>query len=88
MLLYFAIKTMKVSGPNLVTHLEQTPIVEWCAVRFKSKDIYIKDMSLEEIGPCACNVLTVLGSIVFVNRGCGAGGTCMIILLELKSSLR
>ena len=73
MLLYFVIKIMKVRGPNLVTHLEQTPIVEWCAVRFEYKHIHKKDMSLEETGPCACNLLTVLGSLVIVNWGCGAG---------------
>ena len=43
------------------------------AVRFEYKHIHKKDMSLEETGPCACNLLTVLGSLVIVNRGCGAG---------------
>jgi hypothetical protein len=83
MLLYFVIIIIKVSGPNLATHLEQTPIVE---LNLRT-DLKINP-SLEEIGPCACNLLSLLGSIVIINQGCGAGGTYMIILLEINYLLR
>ena len=75
-----AILIIKVSGPNLVTRLEMTPIVEWCVIRFKSKNKHQKKMSSKEIRPCTCNLLTMPGSIVIINWGCGARGTYTIIL--------
>lgn len=39
----------KVGGPNSVTHLKRTPIVEWC-VWCGSKNGHQKYMSGEEIG--------------------------------------
>ena len=47
----------KTSGPNLVSHLKQTPIFECCVVRCES--IYLK-----ESGLCAQNLLTILSSRV------------------------
>ena len=49
----------KVDAPNLVTYLNQTPIFEWCVARFGSKNGYPKDMSLEEIGLRAENMIII-----------------------------
>jgi hypothetical protein len=48
--------------PKLVTYLNQTPIFEWCVVRFGSKNGYPKDMSFEEIRLHVENMMTILGS--------------------------
>ena len=42
----------RVSGPNFITHLYQTPAIEWCVVRCESKKGHQKDiLCLKEIGP-------------------------------------
>ena len=48
------------SGPYLVTHLNHTPIFEWCVVRCESKIGYQKDICLKEIQLHAHNLLAIL----------------------------
>ena len=64
-----------VSGPNLVTYLNQTPILEWCLVRCGFKNRHHEDiMCLKEIGLCVQIFLTILGPTVNI-----IGGTYMVI---------
>ena len=60
----------KVSGPNLVAHLNWTPIIEWHVVRCGSKNIHQKDVTcFEQTGLFAQNLLTILCSIVNIIKG-------------------
>lgn len=47
-LLYISHQTQntftKVSGPDLITNLDQTPMIEWCMVRCASKEDHEKDV--------------------------------------------
>lgn len=46
------IMLLGLSGPNFITHLYQTPAIEWCVVRCESKKGHQKDiLCLKEIGP-------------------------------------
>ena len=57
---------------NSATYLKPTPICEWDVVRCGSKNGYQKDiMWLEEIGLCAQNLITILGSMVNISLGEG-----------------
>ena len=44
-------------------------MIGWWVVRCRSKNGHLKDMCLIEIGLCAQNVLTILGSIVNILGG-------------------
>ena len=59
----------KVSGPNLVTYLNQTTVIEWCVGRCGSKNGLQKDMFLKEIWLRAQDLLTILDSIVSIIAG-------------------
>ena len=60
----------KVSRPNLVTYLTQTPLFEWCALRCGSKNSHQKAiMSSKEISLCAENLFTILSSVVNIIGG-------------------
>jgi hypothetical protein len=52
----------KISRPNSITYLNQTPLFEWCVIRCESKDGHQKDMCSEEIELHAPYLLTILGS--------------------------
>ena len=66
----------KVDMPNSVTYRNQTPTCEWYVVWCGSKNGYQKDMRSKEIGQCAQNMITILGSLVKSIRG----GAYMTIL--------
>ena len=51
-----------------------TPIFEWYMVMCESKNGHQKHMCLKQIGPCAQNMPTILGSMVNM-----IGGTYMTI---------
>lgn len=63
---------IKVDVCNANVAIMWTPIIEWFIVRCGSKNGYQKDMCLKVIGLCAHNILTILGSIVYM-----IGGTYM-----------
>jgi hypothetical protein len=74
---------MFVSGLNLVTYLDWTPVFEWCGDRYGSKDRHEVDvMYLEEIRLCAKSLLNNLSSIYNIITG----ETCTIIQEERDSS--
>ena len=52
----------KVDMPNLVTHLDQTPILEWYVVWRGSKNRYQNDMFLKEVRLHDQNMITILSS--------------------------
>jgi hypothetical protein len=52
----------KISRPNSITYLNQTPLFEWRVIRCESKDGHQKDMCSEEIELHAPNLLPILGS--------------------------
>ena len=54
----------KVDVPKSKTTIIWTPIFEWYVVRCGSKNRHPIHMCLKEIGPCAQNMLIILGSIV------------------------
>jgi len=56
----------KFDMPKSITYLNQTPTIEWYAVRYDSNNIYHIDTCLEEVGLCAQNMITILGSIVYI----------------------
>ena len=59
-----------VSGLNLVTCLDWTPIFDWCGNRCGSKNRHEIDvMYVEEIGLCAQSLLNNLGSIFNIITG-------------------
>jgi hypothetical protein len=60
-----------VDVPNSVTYCNQTPMFECYVVWCGSKNRYQKDMNLTEIGQCAQNMITILGSMV---NSIGVGG--------------
>ena len=64
---------LKVSGPNLLTYLNRTLIFE--LVRCGSKYGHQNNICSKDIGLCAQNLLTILGSFVNI-----IGGTYMIVL--------
>ena len=66
---------IKVSRRTSVTYLNQTPTFEWCVLRCGSKNGHQNYMCLSEVGFCALNLFTIIGSIVRI-----IGGTHMIIL--------
>ena len=68
MLKSMAIQYNKVSEPNSITQLKQTPIFgKWSVVRCGSKNDHQKGIvCLKEIALCAQNLLPILGSIVNV----------------------
>jgi hypothetical protein len=55
--------------PYLVTFLNERPIFEWCVVSCVSKNGHQKDIGSKEIGLCAQNVRTILGSKVNMIEG-------------------
>ena len=55
---------LKVDVRNLGTHLNQTPIFEWHAVWYHSKNGYHEDTCQKATGMCAQNMITTLTSIV------------------------
>ena len=59
-----------VDVPNSVTYPTQTPIFEWSADWSGSMNGYRLDVSLEEIGLCAQNMIIILvGSTIKIVRG-------------------
>ena len=55
--------TYKISGPNLVTHLEQKPMFERNVSRCGSKNEHQKNMYVLDIGLHVQNLLVILGSM-------------------------
>ena len=55
----------KVDVPNSITYLNQKPIF----YRYVVKNGYQKDISLNDIGLCAQNLLFILGSICNIIGG-------------------
>lgn len=70
----------KVSGPDSIMQLNWTHVFEWCAVRYRFKNDHQKGMWSKEIGPCAQNLLDLLGSNFQHNWG-----TCMIRKEKFKN---
>ena len=54
----------RVDVPNSIVYLNWMPILERYMVRCGSKNGYLKVMWLKEIGLCAQDVITILGSII------------------------
>ena len=50
-----------VSWPSSVTYLTQTPIFEWCVVKFTSKNGHKKSKCLKEIELRAQHLLIIVG---------------------------
>lgn len=52
-LLYISHQTQntftKVSGPDLITNLDQTPMIEWCMVRCGLRNAHQRDMHIKKI---------------------------------------
>ena len=59
----------KVDVLNAATYLNQIHIFEWYVVRCDFENGFQKDICLKEIGLCAQNMLTFLGSIVNIIDG-------------------
>ena len=54
---------------NSVSYINRTSIFEWYVVRYASRNGRHKDVCLNEIGLCAHNMLTILGSIINIIGG-------------------
>jgi hypothetical protein len=52
-----------------VSYIDQTSIFEWFVVRCASWNGRHKDICLKEIGLCAHNMLTIMGSIINIIGG-------------------
>ena len=68
------LKAPKVSGPYVVSLLNQMPIFEVYMARLIVKNGHPKDMRHHEIQLCAQNIDTIVGSVV--NITIGGGGDC------------
>lgn len=65
---------VKINVPNLVTSLDQTPILEWYVVRCDFKNIYQKDiMPFKEIGLSGQDMITILVLTIHIIEVGGVG---------------
>ena len=60
---WMSIRGNNVSGPNWVSYLTWTPILEWCG----SKNKYYKYMWLKKIVTMCSNALAIQGSIAIIH---------------------
>lgn len=73
---------MKMDVPNSVAYATQTPLFKWYVLRHGSKNIFQKDMCLQNTERCAQNMITILSSIV--NNLRMRVNICDVILEDLK----
>ena len=73
-------RVIEVSRPNSVTYLNWTPIFAGWVVRCRYKNGHKKDVCFKKIGVRAQNLLTGLGSIVYIIGGilCPSYGSLLV----------